>query len=148
MFDDVLRVIGSIGLGLLLVQPAAAQAATEGGKIKLQLNNMQTVDGSCQLTFVAQNDTDIDVSASVFSMTVVDVQGHVVALTNFEFGAFPKGRPKAQQFALAGQACDSLSAIAVNDFISCLDAEGKESPVCETALQASTLTTIQFPWSL
>jgi hypothetical protein len=148
MLDDVLRVIGSIGLGLALVQPAAAQETAPAGKLKLQLNNMQTVDTSCQLTFVAQNDTGTDISASVFSMTVVNAQGQVVALTNFEFGPFPNGRPKAQQFALPGQACDSLSAIAVNEFISCLDGAGQQSTVCETALEASSLTPIQFPWSL
>ena len=148
MLDDVLRVAGSIGLGLLLVQPATAQDAVPAGKLKLQLNNAQTVEGSCQLTFVAQNDSGTDISASVFSMTVVDAQGRVVALTNFEFGAFPKGRPKVQQFALAGQSCDSLSAIAVNEFVSCLDGSGQDSPICETGLEASSLTPIQFPWSL
>ena len=146
MLNNVAMTVASIGLALMLVQPGAAQDAP--GNLVLQLNNAQTVENACQLTFVAQNDTGSDIEASIFNMVIVDSTGQVVALTNFEFGSFPQGRPKAQQFALEGQTCESLSAIAINDFVTCREGGSDVSTICETRMDASSRTGIQFPWAL
>ncbi|HTM78104.1 MAG TPA: hypothetical protein VL133_10810 [Devosia sp.] len=138
-----------IGLGAALSAPVLAQEATPQQDLLFQLNNAETVDTSCQVTFVVQNNTGVAIANSAYSMSVVDSTGRVRMLITFEFGAFPMGRPKVQQFALADLACADISAISINEFVSCSDAAGAPLPVCESALKASSLVAgIQFPWSL
>jgi hypothetical protein len=123
------------------------EQATPGGPLRFQLNNAETVDGSCQLSFVVQNDTGIAITQSSYSMTVVNAEGRVATLITFEFGSFPQGRPKVQQFALDALACEDISAIAINEYGECVTDEAEAGSVCEDALRPSSLTDIEFPWS-
>lgn len=145
-----IKTMAIMGVGAALAGPALAQEATPlPPALLFQLNNAQTVDNACQLTFVVQNNTGIAIAKSSYSMSVVDGAGQVRMLITFEFGPFPMSRPKVQQFALADLACADISAISINEFVSCTDAGGADLMVCESALKASSLVPgIQFPWSL
>ena len=140
------------GFGVVpaLAQEAAAPAAAAaaGGKLLFQLNNAQTVEGSCQLTFAIKNDTGVQIDKSSYEMAIVDPQGQVSRLITFAFKSFPAGKTKFQQFGLQGQTCDSISGIAINDFPECAGPDGAASPVCEADIAQSSKTTIQFPWEL
>lgn len=129
--------------------PALAQDAPAAtGKLLFQLNNAQTVEGGCQLTFVIKNDTGTQIEKSSYNMAIVNAEGQVATLITFEFRPLPVGRTKVQQFGLAGQPCDSISAISINEFVECLGSDGTASPVCEADIAQSSKTTIQFPWEL
>lgn len=127
--------------------PPTLEQATSEGPLRFQLNNAETVDGSCQLTFVVQNDTGSAISQSSYSMTVVNAEGRVATLITFEFGAFPQGRPKVQQFALTDLACEDISAISINEYGECITDEAEAASVCEDSLRPSSLTDIEFPWN-
>jgi hypothetical protein len=127
--------------------PSTLEQARPEGPLRFQLNNAETVEGSCQLSFVVQNDTGSVISQSSYSMTVVNAEGRVATLITFQFGSFPQGRPKVQQFALPDLACEDLSAISINEYGECVTDEAAADSVCEEALRPSSLTDIEFPWS-
>jgi hypothetical protein len=142
----LLAVACALGLG---AAPALAQDTAEvTGKLLFQLNNAQTVNGDCQLTFAIRNNTEATIDKSAYKMAIVDANGQVTTLITFEFLPLPVGKTKVQQFGLTGQACETISAMSINDFSACVTADAPASPVCEQAIELSNKTAIQFPWEL
>lgn len=123
--------------------PAAAPAAP--GALAFQLNKAETREGSCQLTFVIQNNTGVVIEKSIYNIAIVDSDGAVSQLVNIEFRPLPVGRPKVQGFGIAGIPCENISAISINEFGECTTANGP-SDVCETAITQSSRIPIEFPW--
>ncbi|KRA53066.1 hypothetical protein [Devosia sp. Root635] len=133
-------------IALASLMPAAAQD-TAAGKLHIELNNAQTIDGACQLTFVMLNKTGTTIEKSAYNMAVVNTDQQVATLITFEFRPLVPGQTKVQQFALPGLACEAIAGLLINDFTTCDTAEGP-SPLCETAIEQSTATPIAFPWNL
>ena len=127
--------------------PALAQDAPKPGLV-FQLNNAQTIENSCQLTFVVQNATGVRIEKSAYNMAIVDSDGTVAMLITFEFKPFPEGQPKAQQFSLPGTTCENISAISINEFVSCAGGDGAKLTACEDGIVQSSRTAIEFPWVL
>jgi hypothetical protein len=138
----------SIGAAPALAQATTTETAEDPGKLLFQLNNAQTVSGDCQVTFAIRNNTAAAIDKSAYKMAIVDANGQVTTLITFEFLPLPVGKTKVQQFSLTGQACESISAMSINDFSACVTAEAPTSPVCEQAIELSNKTKIQFPWEL
>lgn len=139
--------LAAISLFALSGTPGYAQdTPAPAGKLLFELNNALTVEGGCQLTFKIQNDTGTQIEKSSYNMAIVNSAGQVATLITFEFRPLPVGRKKIQQFGLAGQPCENISAISINEFVECLGPDGAAMPVCEAAIEESSLTTIQFPW--
>lgn len=145
------RAIWAIGvLGLYLLSPVLARAQEQTGKagtLFVQLNNAQTMEGGCQLTFALKNDTGTDIKKSSYNMAVINAQQQVSTLITFEFRPLVSGQTKFQQFGLPGEACEQISGLLINDFVECTTADGA-SPICESSIEQSTLTAIAFPWEL
>ena len=55
-------------------------------KFSLQLNSVQTIENSCRLTFVVDNQTEKDISELVFETVLFSQQGEVIFFTLFDFG--------------------------------------------------------------
>ena len=97
----------------------AATAVSAAGPLAFQLNKAETREGSCQLTFVVQNDTGTVIEKSIYNIAIVDTDGAVSQLVNIEFRPLPVGRPKVQGFGIAGVPCENISAISINEFNEC-----------------------------
>lgn len=123
--------------------PAAAPAA--GGKLILQLNNAQTADNSCRVTFVILNQTGTAIQSSSYTMSLFDTGGQIIKPVNLKFPPFPVGKTKVIQFPL-DLTCDKISGI-VPDETECVGADGAPSTVCSDAVVLSSKTAIQFPWN-
>ncbi len=139
----------TFAVGLLLGSGHLAVYAQDvtAGKLYMQLNNAQTVAEGCQLTFALRNDTGTAIERSAYNMAVVDGQQQVSTLITFEFRALPVGQTKVQQFAMAGDGCEQIAGLVINDFVECATPDGP-SPLCESAIEQSSKTTIAFPWEL
>lgn len=127
-----------------LAQPLAAQEAA--GQFTLELNAAAETDtGSCRLTYVAANQSDINLGRTAYEVAVFDAQGVVQRLLVLEFGALVAGKTKVLQFDLAGAPCASISRIVVNDVAACTLSQGDQpSDICLAGLAASSRTAIQF----
>lgn len=126
--------------------PASAQDAPTG-KLFIQLSNAQTIEETCQLTFAMRNETGSAIDKSAYNMAVVNADQQVTTLVTFEFRPLAVGQTKVQQFALPDQTCEAIAGLLINDFITCETPDGP-SPLCESAIDQSTRTTIAFPWEL
>jgi archaellin len=127
---------------------ATTETATTGDSLRFELNKAETVEGACQLTFVVQNNTGTVINASSYNMAIIDSQGQVSTLITFEFRPLTLGRPKVQAFGLAGIPCENISAISINEFVSCDTGDGTLSALCEEKIEESSRTSIEFPWEL
>lgn len=128
----------------LLAAPATAQDAAP--QFTLELNSAaDTTSGSCRLTYVAANQSDIALDRTAYEVAVFDQDGAVTRLLVLEFGALIAGKTKILQFDLSETGCDSISRIVVNDVAACTQsADGAEIPLCMAGLVASSRTAIQF----
>jgi archaellin len=126
----------------------ATTAEPAGDSLRFELNKAETVEGACQLTFVVQNNTGTVINASSYNMAIIDSQGKVSTLITFEFRPLTLGRPKVQAFGLAGIPCENISAISINEFVSCDTGDGTLATLCEEKIEESSRTSIEFPWEL
>lgn len=127
----------------LACSPAAAQ---DQPTFQLELNAAaETTAGSCRLTYVASNQSDVALDRTAYEVAVFDAAGTVTRLLVLEFGALVAGKTKILQFDLADTPCASISRIVVNDVAACTQAgDGAASDVCMSGLVASSRTAIQF----
>jgi hypothetical protein len=143
----------AVAAAVLALAPWAAIAQdtttdSAGGRLAFQLNKAETKEGSCQLTFVIQNNTGTVIQKSIYNIAIVDTDGAISQLVNIEFRPLPVGRPKVQGFGIAGVPCENISAISINEFTECTTEDGTASDVCETAITQSSRIPIEFPWTL
>ncbi|GLQ58021.1 hypothetical protein [Devosia nitrariae] len=144
-----IRALAAAGalLACLGVPARAQDAESPAGALYVQLNNVQTVGADCQLTFVMRNQTGETITRSAYNMAIIDVDGQVSTLITFEFLPLPAGDTKVQQFALAGQSCEALSGLLVNEVVTCETPAGK-SELCAADLRQSSRVDVAFPWDL
>lgn len=129
-------IMAAIGLG---AGPGLAQEAT----FDLELNNLQSVENGCRLTYVAKNGTGADLDAVSYEVAIFDGQGTVSRLLILQFGTLDDGKTKVVQFDLADQSCDNVSRLLVNGVEECSVAAG-EAPDCGRALNTSSRTDVVF----
>jgi hypothetical protein len=122
---------------------ALAQSDAGGGSFMLELNNAQTEGQGCRLTYVATNETGMDIEEIGYEVAVFDTEGVVDRLLILEFGRLSDGRTKVVQFDLADASCDGISRLLVNGVAACTAADGSE-PDCMDMLDTSTRGAIAF----
>ncbi len=142
------RVIQAIAAASLLLgfgwHGAAAQTGTEQA-FTLELNAATEANvGSCRLTYVAENDSDIPLERTEYEVAIFDDKGVVSRILVLKFGALVEGKTKILQFDLSGTSCDSISRIVVNDSAACLTRDGGESDFCMSGIKPSSRTPIDF----
>lgn len=151
-FRIAVAVVAALTFGTLatLAQetPAPVAPSEPSGPLAFQLNKAETREGSCQLTFVVQNDTGTVIQKSIYNIAIVDADGAVSQLVNIEFRPLPVGRPKVQGFGIPGVPCENISAISINEFNECTTDTGDASTLCEDAITQSSRIPIEFPWTL
>lgn len=113
--------------------------AQEAGTFSLELNNAQSVESGCRLTYVATNNLGTELSATSYEVAVFDAEGVVNRLLILEFGRLQSDKRKVVQFDLADTACENISLLLVNSVAVCTAADGSE-PDCLAALETSSRT--------
>lgn len=101
---------------------AFAATATPGwadGPLTLELNRLDSVEGACRLTFLAENGSGTDIVSLALETVLIDTDGVVDRLTLFEFGELPAGVPRVRQFDLSDLACADLGRVLVNGVAGC-----------------------------
>jgi hypothetical protein len=130
------------GLGMLAL-PAHAQDA--GGQFALELNNAaETETGGCRLTYVATNQSDVDLASTAYQVGIFDAGGVVRRILVLEFGALTPGKTRIVLFDLADQPCTDISRIILNTVADCTTADGQPSDMCMAGLVTSSRSDIQF----
>jgi hypothetical protein len=128
------RFVSALLLACALPVAAIAQS---GGKapspLHLELNAFRDVDAACRLTFIAQNETGLEIEKAVFETVIFDTSGGVVSLSLFDFRDLPADRPRVRQFDVQGMTCGAIGKALINGANSCV-VNGAESEICDEAL--------------
>lgn len=123
----------------LLATPVIAQS----GNFGLELNNARGVGEGCRLTYVATNNTGVELNKTSYEVAVFDQDGVVSRLLILEFGQLLNGKTKVVQFDIADKPCDTISRLLVNSVAECVAADGT-APNCMDGLVTSSRGEIQF----
>lgn len=134
------------GLTGFLPTLALAQSTEAQNSFHLELNAASdTTAGSCRLTYVATNQSDIALSKAAFEVAIFNADGIVSRLIVLDLGALSEGKTKILQFDLAETPCGEVSRIVVNSNAACVQAsDGAEIGFCMDALNTGSRTAIQF----
>ena len=109
----------------------------------LQLNSVQTIENSCRLTFVVDNQTEKDISELVFETVLFSQQGEVIFFTLFDFGEVPYGIPRVRQFDVPSYSCEDVNQVLINGIDKCVFINsGVEE--CRLKLETSSRNEIGF----
>ena len=109
----------------------------------MSLNSHAPVErGGCRLTFVIRNLLGVDIEQMVAETVLFDRAGSVAALTLFDFGALPEGRPRVRQFDVTNVACDGIGQVLVNGVGTCSGA-GLTPESCLDGLRLDSRTDIE-----
>lgn len=140
------RVSRAAVAALMLAAPGAVLAQEADPVFSIELNAAaDTTTGSCRLTYVASNQSDIALERTAYEIAVFDQEGTVSRLLVLEFGALIEGKTKVLQFDLSETPCAGISRIVVNTVTACTrSTDGAESAICLANLAASSRTAIQF----
>ncbi|MCP1198300.1 hypothetical protein [Notoacmeibacter sp. MSK16QG-6] len=109
--------------------------------LQLELNELDTHEGACRITFVARNGLTADLSALAYEMVLFGVDGGIERMTKFAFGAMKQGKTIVRRFNMPGLGCEAISRILINNVSAC---EGAGQDVCEQSLETSNRTDIEF----
>lgn len=123
---------------LCLAAPDAFAQET-AGRLSLELNRIDPLEGSCRLTFVAENALGADLDSLALETVLIDTEGLVERLTLFEFGALPDGVPRVRLFDIPGLACGDLARVLINGVSVCGAAAD-----CAGALDLSTRAGVEL----
>lgn len=131
------------GVVALLHMLAAPLAAQQNGSFDLELNNNESVEGGCRLTFVAKNATGTALDQTSYDVAVFDDTGTVSDRLILEFGRLPQDKTRVVQFLL-DRGCGQVSRLLINDAEECVTGDGSQARICMDALSSRSRTEVQF----
>lgn len=146
MLQQLRRHLAVAGVATLLPIAAAAQEeaiapAAPDPELSLSLNAVDTTEGGCLLTFMAQNGFDSDIDQAVFETVLFSADGRVERLLLFDMGTLPAGRPRVRRFEVDGVSCEDLGSVLINGAETC-EAGALGPEICIEALSVSSDTAI------
>jgi len=126
---------------LFTASAASADETDAAGRISLELNTAETVEGSCKLTFLITNGYAQAVEQAIYETVLFDRAGQVNVITLFDMGALPPALPRVRQFVVPQVVCEDLGRVLINGTSTCT---GADLPLdaCAKGLTLSTRTDI------
>jgi hypothetical protein len=134
--------IASICALLVFGASAQAQETDAAQRISLELNTAQTVDNSCQLTFLITNGHAQSIDQAVYETVLFDSAGQVSVITLFDFGTLPPALPRVRQFGIPQVTCEGLGRVLINGASVCTGA-GLPEAACTKDFTVTTRTAIE-----
>lgn len=134
--------IAAIFLATAIATGGAAADTAQGPHVSIELNAVDSVEGSCRLSFLIQNGHDADITQAVYEAVLFDTEGRVALLTLFDFGTLPAARPRVRQFVVPGQDCAALGRLLINGADTCAGA-GVPLGACSNGLELRTRTDVE-----
>jgi len=123
---------------------SVAQAQDLSGKITLELNQLQPIEGGgCRMSIIATNGLERPMDQLTLEMVAFDKDGLVDQFLGLKFSRISAGKTKILQFALAGKSCESISRLHINNVTNCVPASITDV-YCPDLLDLGNRTPIRF----
>ncbi len=137
------KLISVLALLTALAGQAQLAFAASGDEIHFELNQAQTIDGTCRVTLLVRNDLPHDLGAFSVDLVIFDANSGVSGYAGLDLGALPKGKTLVQQYDLIEDSCENVSRLLVNNVRACEGAP--ESPAaCLSALRLKSRAAIDL----
>jgi hypothetical protein len=140
MMRCVMRSVWRAVLILQVVLPALAIAA-EQQPISVELNNAETVDNRCRLTFVAENKDEGVVETLRLDMFVFNRENRVSRRIVADMAPL-RGPKTVVKFAAVEGACSEIRSVLVNDVSAC--APAKPEACLDSLTLSSRVESVRF----
>lgn len=109
-----------------LVLPAGARAEDEP-PIRLELNRLEPREtNTCRVWFVVENGRKAEIDPLRLDLVLFGRDGVVVRRLAVDVGPVPAARKVVRLFDLAGQTCDQLGEVLLNDLLQCGSGDGRD----------------------
>lgn len=118
-----------LAAALLLAVPATAQdAGAAGGRLGIELNKMEPVEGGgCRAYFLFRNGTGLSFEGLDLSLAILDSQGVIDQLLAIDAAPLPVQRTTLKLFDIPGIACPDISTVLLHDITSCRPQNAEET---------------------
>lgn len=115
----------------------------EADRLGLELNGLEQVDAGCRLTFVVQNEMDVELSDFALEVVLFDKKSSVMKFVVLGAGALPKSKTKVKRFNIAKSDCSHIGRVLVNDVARC-KGENLSPKQCLKALVLTNKSAVSF----
>ena len=135
--------LGPALLGLLAALAAlpAAPARAESGRMGVELNKLEQIDGGgCRAFFLFHNQTGMAFEGFEMSLAVLDTKGIIQRLLTIDAAPLPSDRTALKLFEIPKTQCGDVSEILLHEMPSCKPQNGAEMdcfPILDLTSRAS-----------
>ena len=128
-------------LPLLLAPPARAQAAGPAAEpLPLELNKLEPIQGGgCRVYLVASNPDAREIDPLRIDLVVFGTDEVISRRLAIDLGPLPPHKTAVRLFDLAGQSCEGIGHMLVNDVLACGPARDAATPVDSVVPRAACL---------
>jgi hypothetical protein len=135
------RLFAALAVATLALAPAHA---SEGGKIGVELNDLQAADKGCRAVFVLKNELGKVLDKVTFRVVAFDAKGHASLFLSLDVGSLPLGKTRVLRFDLGEtMPCGDVGRLVLDDVTACSGqniAEGE----CLAAVSLSSRASAPF----
>ena len=101
---------------MFMASPGVANAQQT---LNLELNRLETVQGSCRIFFLVKNASDRVFSRLELDIAFFDKKGIIIGRTTIEFGKVRKQKTTLRSVTFADFDCAKVGKILLNDVVAC-----------------------------
>lgn len=106
-------------------QAQEATARDEPGRLGVELNRLEQLDGSCRVYLVFQNGLGTPLEALQLELVLFDSEGFIQRRLTLDAAPIAADKTSVKLFDLADTQCDEMGRILVNDLLEIAGAEGE-----------------------
>lgn len=131
------RTLSAFLAAALMLFAWAPMAPAQDGGVRLELNKLEPMDGTCRAYLLFENRTSGDFQSLKLDLVMFDAEGIINKRLAVEGGPLPAGKTSVKLFDIEGVACDAVARVLLNGVLSCSDAEGDRNGCLELIDTAS-----------
>ncbi|MCB4825290.1 Tat pathway signal protein [Roseicella aerolata] len=130
----------------VMIAPGLLRAEAPAPPLRLELNRLEPREGgACRVWLVANSAAPEALDPLRLDLVLFGRDGVVARRVAVDIGPLPAGRTQARIFDLAGQPCDGLGSVLLNDVLACGGTEAAARNACaEGAVLASQVDGVTF----
>ncbi len=127
---------------MCMANPGVANAQQT---LNLELNRLESVRGSCRISFLVKNPLDRVFSKLDIDVAFIDKNGIIIGRTNIEFGKVRKQKTTLRSLSFADFDCAKVGKILLNDVVACgVQITGGEPQDCLDLITLSYRGKVEF----
>lgn len=138
----------ALAMGLAVSAPGASfgqtKPPTAKGKLTIELNKVEPVDGACRIYMLLRNETGLAFDALVLELVSFDAQGVISQRVAVDLAPLRPDRTLVKLFDVPETPCDRVSQLLVNEAVQCTAAGAGAVEGCLDLMATSSKARVTF----